>query len=176
MTPPLPVIARELDVGYDAVEDRLGITCRFATSAELRLYMTRRLVERLVNSLGSILANSSALAQRASPVVRGDVVMMEHHGAVAVAPAAQRSTTSPPQQPPDTRYRYLVTDINLAVRPSSFGVTFRERQQDLLHFEASRGDMHRLLDLVQRTATNAGWRLHIDVNWLANNVTEAVVN
>lgn len=175
MTPSLPVTARELDVGYDAVEDRIALTCRIGASGELRLYMTRRLAERLINSLGAILAKSSALAQRASPVVRSDVVMMEHHGAVAAAPRVDRHST-PPQPSVEVRYRYLVTDINLTVKPSAFSVTFRERTQDLIRFEASRDDLHRLLDLVQRTAVNAGWRLQIDVNWLATGAAEAVVN
>ncbi len=175
MTPSLPVTAREVDVSYDAVEDRIALTCRIAASDELRLYMTRRLVERLINSLGGILANSSALAQRASPVVRSDVIMMEHHGAVAAASAAPRPAIPRPA-PPDIRYRYLITDINLNVRPSAFGVTFRERQQDLLRFEASRDDVHRLVDLLHRTATHAGWKPQIDVNWLATGANEAVVN
>ena len=95
MTPSLPVTARELDVGYDAVEDRIALTCRIDASGELRLYMTRRLSERLINSLGVILAKSSALAQRASPVVRSDVVMMEHHGAVAAALRVDRHSAPP---------------------------------------------------------------------------------
>jgi hypothetical protein len=175
VTPSLPVTTREVDVSYHAVEDRISLTCRITTSAELRLYMTRRLVERLINSLGGILANSSALAQRASPVVRSDVIMMEHHGAVAAAPVAARLSVRQ-QAPPEARYRYLVTDIDLTVRPSAFGVTFRERHQELLRFEASRDDVHRLVDLLHRTATHAGWKPQIDINWLATGANDAVVN
>lgn len=175
MTPPLPVTAREFDIGYDAVEDRIALTCRVAVSAELRLYMTRRLTERLINSLGAILVHSSTLAQRASPVVRSDVVMMEHHGAVAAAPVVKHDSVQP-RSLQAARYRYLVTDISLDVKPSAFGVTFRAPHQDLIHFEASRDDLHRLLDLIQRTAANAEWKLQIDVNWLAPGATQVVVN
>jgi hypothetical protein len=176
VTLPLPVSAKEFQVAYDAVEDRITLTCRITDAEVLALFLTRRLSEKLVNGLGAMLTNSSPLAQRTPPTMRHDVVMMEHHSAVAAPPAPRRGASV--QQMPLAQHGqgHLVNEVQVTVNPHSWIVVFRDRTQVLMRFEAAREDMHRLLDLIKRTSAAANWALRIDVGWLAPGTPALVLN
>jgi hypothetical protein len=166
MTLPFPLRVTSFQFRYDVIEDRIALDFDPLASGPLTLYLTRRLAERLLNDLAEVLTRSSIVARRAPASVRSEVVLMEHDGAVYAAPASNAVPAASVSGPP-VQHAYLVTSVKVSVLPASFTVSLQSKAQDLIYFEAARDDMHRLLDLLKRTAAVARWAIHIEASWLS---------
>ncbi|WP_093154770.1 hypothetical protein [Thalassobaculum litoreum] len=179
---PLPIAVKSMSFAHSEPEDRLVLLVEGEAGARLALMFTRRLTERLMNGLAGIIERSSVAANHAPADMRGDVVLLEHQGAVlatsepsgaGVLPGTQQSQAEAITGEVPAR---LVTSVSVTVHPETFDVVMHDAETILARFQANRTELHRILDVFGRQAKAAEWNLRTEASWLEPGQTRVVLN
>lgn len=155
---------RQIQVGFDAEHDRLLLRVNTSEKAELRFWLTRRIVKRLWPLLlGSLRSNEDVVTQP-TPERREAVLAFRHEGALSKSDFTQRFSEeracTPLGEEPILATRARLdragTQHRLALHPTKGqGVT--------LTFEEP--VMHSFCELVRRAVRAADWDLELpDLN------------
>ena len=162
-------LARSLSMVYSEKEDRLLLTLG-AKDVRLRLLVTRRLAGGLINTLANLLAKTSPGAQQVSQDVRESMVLFEHHDAVQAAArqkaAAGAKARADAAEQPKLLAPVLLAAVDINQKGERFTLIFKGPQQALAAFQASRLELHQVLDLLRSKTVSAGWALSTDARWL----------
>lgn len=178
--------AQRLQFAYHPGEDRLVLTVDLAGGAAQPLLVTRRLAGRLLNGIAALLARSSAAASRAAPELRDDVILLEHQSAVAAPrpdasgkpaadPAPDRGNAPPPQDAP-RRAPLLLENMEFTIEKARFVVRMNAGGKKVAWLHASRGELHRVLDVMTRLVERADWRIEVKAEWLSADAEHATIN
>lgn len=163
--------AQTLSLVYIEKEDRLLLTLG-AKEVRLRLLLTRRLTGGLINALADLLVKTSPGAKQASKDVRESMLLFEHHEAVQAAArrnaagAAKAKAETDAAAPPKLLPPVLLAAVDIGRKGERFTLVFKGPQQALASFQASRHELHQVLDLLRSKTLSAGWALSIDAGWL----------
>jgi len=182
-----PLKASRLALRYDMVEDRLVLLAISAADTAVALLLTRRLVARLLNGLSQVLEKSSPLAQRAPSEMRGDVILLEHQGALKgdgsraaqegdPSGSAQKFTrktdaAAHPQAPAQ-----LVHTVSITTKPKLFEVVMKGPKEAIATFSVSRTKLHQFLNQLRNAADQADWQIELDAAWLTQESQEILLN
>jgi hypothetical protein len=166
----VPIMAHRISFLYSAAEDRLVLLVDSRSRQRIGVFVTRRLVSRLLNSLASLLERSSLAARQAPYPLRGDVVLLEHQGAVQAgarqAAAAPSPASAPEPQPQLLLAPTLLTAIDISTKPSHFSLTFRDARQALVTCDLTRAELHRVVKTLLAKVSEADWAVRVDAAWL----------
>lgn len=178
MSPPLPLAAVSLTLGYNEPEDRLVLIAADAAGARLPVLMTRRLTGRLINGLASLVERSSAMASKVPAELRDDIILLEHQDAVfgQQHAAAQRQPGPGSTAGLDLSAVRLVKSVDVTVTPQAFRLLFRDAREALITLSLTRLAVHQVLETIGRQSEAAGWDITIDAAWLDPGQTEIVFN
>jgi len=161
--------ATRLTFAFSEIKDRLIIWTSDGDGDPVALALTRRMTERVIDGLACVLQQSSLAARQAPRELRDDVVLIEHHGALAdagqgrsspsssSASEASRELAAPPQ---------LVATINVTTMPREFRLEFVTTGGSTVLIRLNRVGLHRLVDVLRRKAEDADWNLPRRVSWL----------
>lgn len=175
-TPPL---STRLSFAYNEPEDRMTVLATDVRGHGVHVIVTRRLADRLINGLARLLERSSALAERAAPDVRGDIILLEHQEALfgegsggatlsAFDPGGMDAGTSSMPR--------LVTAVDVTVTPTRFEVSMRDVRDTLVRLSLDRRQVHRILAMLRQRAEAAGWNIALDASWLNPQQAQVVFN
>jgi hypothetical protein len=81
----VPGVLRQINLKYEAEQDRLLLRIRVGVVEEVRLWLTRRYVAKLWPALIQVLAKSPRVSTQASPEARQAVMAFQHQDAVSRA-------------------------------------------------------------------------------------------
>lgn len=158
--PQLGLSATDLDIRYDAAEDRLILTARGGDGVRVDLMMTRRLTRAVLGGLVDLLVRSNADAVRAESGQRHDVMLFEHLAAlerqpvVASATASSMAVSSVQDVPvPDMLRQVDISVIGVGLALSLVG----SNSQRSANFRLSRDSGHRLLHALMAKCREAHW-------------------
>lgn len=176
----IPIRARSISFLYSGTEDRLVLLVDSRGRQRVSILVTRRLVSRLLNALASLLERSSLAARQAPYPLRGDVVLLEHQGAVQ-AGAQQAATAPPPASAPEPQPQLLLvptllTAIDISTKPSHFSLTFRDARQALVTCDLTRAELHRVVKALLAKVSEADWAVRVDAAWLEAGQQSTVFN
>lgn len=182
-----PIKAKNLNFNYVEAEDRLIIVVQGEYGEKLGLFLTRRLTERLVNGFAGILEKSSPMAAQAPAEMRGDVVLLEHQGALEGAgskgtsstAAAAGSGASPaiPRQQQIQITTALISSVDISTKPTHFEIVIKSVDKVLVRFDINRSGLHRVIGLLTEKAEEAAdWNIRIEASWLEAGQTTLTVN
>lgn len=178
----LPIAAKSMSFTHSESEDRLVLLVEGEAGARLALMFTRRLTERLMNGLASIIERSSVAANHAPADMRGDVILLEHQGAVSAATGPTGSDGSSKADPSGGEGMTgevparLVTSVTVNTQPENFDFVIRDGEIALARFQVNRTELHRILDILGRQAKAAAWNLRTEAGWLEPGQTSFLLN
>jgi hypothetical protein len=173
-----------MSFGYNEPEDRLVLLVASAAGEHVALLFTRRLTGRLINGLAAVLERSSAAAKQAPAGLRGDVVLLEHQGALSAAStpdgtgegkSAEKGNASADRVTKEVPVR-LVASVSVTTKPDTFEFSISDAKEALATFAANRTEVHRLLDVLARQVKSANWNLQPVATWLEPGQTSVVLN
>ena len=184
----LPVKATSLTFKYSEPEDRLIVLASEPAGTKIGLFLTRRMIGRLINGLAGILEKSSLAASHAPAEMRDDVVLLEHQGAIgnkgAPPQQGQPATGMTPARNPAQAAREPVQvqsvhiqSIDISVKPRHFELVLKDgKRQPIVTMDIGRPALHRLLDMLTRKAEEADWNIRIAAKWLEPGQTSVSLN
>jgi hypothetical protein len=179
----LPLRAHKLSFSYSEEEDRLVLLVDSRGGQRVSILVTRRLTMRLLNALASLLERSSPTARQAPSPLRGDVVLLEHQGAVqagarqTVAAVASPPPAAVPEPPPQLLLApTLLTAVDISTKPSHFSLTFRDARLTLATCDVTRAALHRVVQGLLTKVGEADWNIRVDATWLGAGQQSMVVN
>ncbi len=168
---------------FDPVEDRLILSCQTREDQPIQLHLTRRLTRRLLKALGTTLIGSSQTVAQSPASFRGEVMWMEHMGALADTQAASEkaadalnpgaspapvhseqtpnNTSTPPAVTP-----WLITQVDLTPATDHFLLTLHDPDGHSVCFPARRNETHRLVATLKHWAQQAQWDIEAEIDWL----------
>ncbi len=163
----VPGVDQHLDIGYDAVQDRVVVIYR--TTGDRRAYaLTRRLVRGLLSGLVTVLMRSSDIVARASTDVRSDVLLFEHMSAMSRRAAPVGDTSSGTPVPNDGKLAdepQLLHQIDLAIQKDQVRLTFVVSDLDRVSVVMSRDNAHQIVSMLYERTLLAQWDLP-EFEWL----------
>lgn len=157
----------QLNIHFDPVEDRLLLRMSVAGSAapaEYRLWLTRRFVSLLWQSLHRALDNAISADQRVAPSGREAVRRFQQESALAQAdfatPYAEQDAVTPLGERP-----VLVSRARIGRSPQGGQVIHLEAADGpALHINLNDQMMHAFMKLLADGARNAQWGLHLPLS------------
>ena len=157
--PPAAKILRiqTLTLRYVAAEDRMCIDCRLKGGEHLRLWATRRLMDRLVPSLFDKLE-----ADGSSSAIPADI-----RQSLAQSKAERQKEKSKAVAPPEDTPEWLVSGVKLADTPNGIRVAFRTKSTDEVAVIAfTRQHLRQWLAIVFSTYERAQWGRRVFPRWM----------
>ena len=152
-----------ISVGYDENEDRIFIDCSDGKAA-CRLWLTRRITERLLSALVNVLERSSPRLLRTPAEMRLDVIAFEHLSAIN-RPEPAAPATGADQAMIDTG-AVLLHRVDVEVTPQAFRVLFHSTTEPRAGLTIDRTELHKTLALLDQCATAAEWDVGGATEWL----------
>ncbi len=154
----------QLNIHFDPVEDRLLLRMSVAGSAapaEYRLWLTRRFVSLLWQSLHRTVDNAICADQRVTPAGREAVRRFQQETALAQAdfatPYAEQDAVTPLGERP-----VLISRARIGRSPQGGSVLYLEAAEGpTLHINLNDQMMHAFMKLLADGARNAQWGLHL---------------
>jgi hypothetical protein len=178
----LPITVKSMSFAYSEIEDRLVWLVEEQKDDRLALMFTRRLTERLVNGLAGIIEVSSLSVKHAPAEMRGDVILLEHQGAVSAATELVDAAESTKAYSAAVHGMTgevpvrLVTSVSVNTLPENFDFVLRDGETALAHFRVNRTELHRILSIISGQAQAAEWSLRTEVGWLKPGQTTILLN
>jgi len=186
---------RYFDLSFHEDEDRILMVCRGGGGSQA-VWLTRRIIRRVLEGFGMLLLRSSPAAARAPASLRTDVIVMEHQaaltqpasvsapglaGRITEAAAGDGSVSGTAvsdemtgQSRDGNRIRLvgsesiiLVTKIDVQMQRHAFTLFFYQGETVRLRTSFSRTGFHRLLSALDKLAQRAGWDVEPARGWLA---------
>jgi hypothetical protein len=141
---------------YAIREDRILAAINAGRPEAWSCWLTRRVVLALIERLSELLANTSALAQRAPAEIRGELVAFEHDA--AMAKTAERMT----QTPADTlnasaNAAELVDRLSIANHGDNFRVELHGLRGGGAGGVLARAGLQRILQMLQDEVAKTDW-------------------
>ena len=159
-------IAR-ITLRFDHDEDRISLAAADAGGAERVLWLTRRLLARLLPVLREWLEAGSAVAARSLPEWRDSVLAMEH--AAIVTNAAMHDSAAAVRGAADG---ILVTRIDLQRRDAQVRLNFMDATRTFACLGLDRTGLHRFAGALARQMQLAEWVKPEDLAWLGAEAQE----
>ncbi|HLG87245.1 MAG TPA: hypothetical protein VKZ79_08615 [Alphaproteobacteria bacterium] len=154
--------ATRIAVGYDDNEDRIFIDFSGA-ERQCRLWLTRRITRRLWSAIMDILERSSPIASKTPADMRQEVIAFEHLSAISrPEPAAGAG----PDAKPVERSAALLAKVDISFTAESFRLVFHAAAEPAAALTIGRAELHKVLALLDQSATAAEWDLGVATDWL----------
>lgn len=179
-----------LDLGYNKTEDRLVLLARLKDGRRRMVLLTRRLLRQLLADYARALKGTSETVAKARAGDQDEVLRMEHIGALAQTQHGETDgqTASDAATPgdgarPDTMQAeelYLATGVRISGNTQALRIGFvgtaragtsasgASAEEPVCALQADRATAHRLLALLNKQASQAGWGLEREADWLAS--------
>ena len=154
MTPLL--VLKSITFAYDAREDRVLAVVNPGQTPSWSCWLTRRLVLALLDNGSKFLTKTSALAQRAAPEVRREVVAFEREAAVAKT-APSMSVTPSEVLKKTVAGAELVQQVTLTQQGEHMRMEFRGVAGGGSQAGLTRAELQRILDMLQAEVVKANW-------------------
>jgi hypothetical protein len=174
----LPIKATSLTFTFNETEDRLVVLASNSAGAKIGLLLTRRMTGRLINGLAGILEKSSLTASHAPAEMRGDVVLLEHQGAISDTGAHERIKSAPDIDALQVAQQTVhIESIDVSVKLTHFEIVLQDgRLQSIVDLAVGRAELHRVLALLKHKSGEADWNIRIDAGWLEPGQTSLTLN
>jgi hypothetical protein len=141
---------------YAMREDRILAAINPGRPEAWSCWLTRRVVLALLERLAELLANTSALAQRAPAEVRGELVAFEHEA--AMAKTAERMTRTPAEAlNASATAAELVDRLSISNQGDNFRVELRGISGGGAVGVLARVGLERVLQMLHDEVAKAGW-------------------
>jgi hypothetical protein len=173
-------VANQLDVGTNAVEDRVVLIASTKGHGRRAVLLTRRTMKALLAKYASVLEQTSETASQAAARHKAEVLQMEH--VAALSQIDQESTqadgdgahSTPRANAPDAVY--LATGVHFQPREGNILLAFDGVHRDVsapngtlpepaMGFVMDRTTAHKVLAMLQDKAEEAGWDLPKPSGW-----------
>jgi hypothetical protein len=141
---------------YAMREDRILAAINAGRPEAWSCWLTRRVVLALIERAADLLANTSALAQRAPPETRGELAAFEHEA--AMAKTAERMTPTPAVAlNASAAAAELVERLSIGKIGDNFRVEFRGINGGGAAGVLPRAGFQRILQMLRDEVAKAGW-------------------
>jgi hypothetical protein len=171
-------VANQLDVGTNAVEDRVVLIASTKGHGRRAVLLTRRMMKALLAKYASVLEQTSETASQAAADHKAEVLQMEHVSAVSQGDHGRTEESGPgaPANPTAPDAVYLGTDVHFQQRDGQILLAFDgvQRTSDgpdgrskepVVGFLLDRTNAHKVLALLKDKADEAGWDLPKPSGW-----------
>ena len=154
----------QLQISFDAAEDRLRMRLSTTTGDEIRLFLTRRFVRLLWPELMKTV-EAQAAVKVPTPAGRREVLAFEREKAIAATdfktPFQERGQASaPPRQFPLGEAPFLATRARVQVeRPGAYRLTLDPQTGRGIELGLDDRLMHSMCRLIESAARGAHWDL-----------------
>jgi hypothetical protein len=172
-------IVNQLDVGINAVEDRVAMIVSTKGHGQRAVFLTRRLLKQLLKKYADVLEQTSTTASQAAAGHKDEILQMEHISALSqidqeTAEKGDGGSKSQKVEAPDEAY--LATNVHFRVQKGQIVLAFDGVQRGpagadatqkhaLCAFRLDRVTAHRVLAMLQDKANEAGWDLPKPSGW-----------
>lgn len=165
---PTAVRLERIRIEFDAEQDRLLMRILIDGSAEVRLWLTRRCVQRLWTALTHMAEIKPDIQRQPSPEVRSAILHFEHEKALREVKFARPEDDAPrfaaPRVQPLGPEPLLVTRIQARRLPDErTQIGFLPNEGDGAHLTLSENLLHGVMRLVQQAVEKAEWSLPLDL-------------
>lgn len=141
---------------YAMREDRILAAINPGRPEAWSCWLTRRIVLALLERVAEILANTSALAQRAPAEIRGELVAFEREAAMAKT-APRMSQTPADALNASASAAELVERLSITNQGDNFRVELHGVRGGGAAGVLARAGLQRILQMLQDEVTKAGW-------------------
>ena len=155
-------------IEFDAEQDRLLMRILIDGGAEVRLWLTRRCVQRLWTALMKMAEIKPDIQRQASPEARSAILHFEHEKALREVKFARPDEDAPrfaaPRTQPLGPEPLLVTRIQARRLPDErTQIGFLPNGGDGAHLTLSENLLHGVMRLVQQAVEKADWNLPLEL-------------
>ena len=173
-------IANQLDVGINAVEDRVVLIASTKGHGRRGVLLTRRLTKSLLSKYAQVLEQTSETASQAAASHRNEVLQMEYIAALSQIDQEGRQSggegDDSQQQTSAPEAVYLATSVHFQPRDGNILLAFDGVHRDAsdphgntkepaLGFVMDRTTAHKVLAMLQEKAEEAGWDMPKPSGW-----------
>ncbi len=157
----MSVILQRITTEYIAHEDRIRLNGACPGGERIVLWLTHRLLEKLIPALNRCLEKGSGITNQSNTLHRfaQEAANATHIGHPAV--------TVPLDSP-----TWLVCSIDIAVNTQKILLTFKNLQQDNAKLYFTESQLRQWLNMLFRLYQQAGWRLDVWPSWIKIQDTE----
>jgi hypothetical protein len=152
------LVLKSITFAYDAREDRVLAVVNPGQTPSWSCWLTRRLVLALLDNGSKFLAKTSALAQRAAPEVRREVVAFEREAAVAKTAPAMSVTPSEVLKK-TVAGAELVHQVTLTQQGERMLMELRGVAGGGSQAGLTRAELQRILNMLQAEVIKASWSI-----------------
>jgi hypothetical protein len=174
-------IANQLDVGVNAVEDRVVLIATTKGHGRRAVLLTRRLMKSLLSKYAQVLEQTSETASQAAASHKNEVLQMEHISALSQIDqegggrsGGEGGHSQPQAAAPEAVY--LATGVHFQPRDANILLAFDGVHRDAsapngtqpepaLGFVMDRTTAHKVLAMLQEKADEAEWDLPKPSGW-----------
>ena len=155
-------------IEFDAEQDRLLMRILIDGSAEVKLWLTRRCVQRLWTALMKMAEIKPDIQRQANPEARNAILHFEHEKALREVKFARPGEDAPrfaaPRSQPLGPAPLLVTRIQARRLPDGrTQIGFLPNEGDGAHLTLSENLLHGVMRLVQQAVEKADWSLPLNL-------------
>jgi hypothetical protein len=173
-------IANQLDVGTNAVEDRVVLIASTKGYGRRAVLVTRRLMKSLLSKYAQVLEQTSETASHAAASHKNEVLQMEYIAALSQIDQEGGQSGGEgdhsQQQASAPEAVYLATGVHFQPREGNILLAFEGVHRDAnephgntkepaLGFVMDRTTAHKVLAMLQDKAEEAGWDLPKPSGW-----------
>ena len=155
---------KQLQVAYEAHQDRALVRFSTETGHEFRLWLTRRAVRLMWPRLRELLSQTAGPESIATPAVREAVLSFKHEQAMSKASRAERFETPPETQLPLGETPMLVGRMTINQAPDG-GLKLGFHPAEGQGIDVAFGETlaHGFCDLLSGVADKADWNLDLNL-------------
>lgn len=159
-------LLQSITTDYDDVEDRIKLVGKFRTGDLVVIWITQRLLSRLLPVLLERLQAATGNLQQAGQV--GSVVQ-------EFAQQAARAQTKPlpPLKPEPDAQAWLVKSIDVASTPNGLRLTFKSAGSERAVLRLDGQFLRQWLNILYDTSRKAGWPLSQWPDWMRESARSA---
>ena len=178
-------IANQLDVGTNALEDRVVLIANTKAHGRRAVLLTRRLMKNLLSKYAKVLEQTSETASQAAASHRNEVLQMEYIAALSQidqecsdhgGEGDDQGQDHDQQRTERPEAVYLATAVHFEPREGNILLAFDGVHRDVatphgttkepaLGFVMDRTTAHKVLAMLQDKAEEAGWDLPKPSGW-----------
>jgi hypothetical protein len=152
--------ATTVTIGYDQVEDRIFLIFYMQDSSSRKAYVSRRLLGKLLKSMGDILTSTSPTASRTPD--SAEVMQMEH-----IAAVVDRKPGKVPETKIDNTESYYATEAQIQAQDDTLILGVKSVDAEpIAGLALKRTEAHQVLRLLRDQADKAGWGLGEFAGWM----------
>jgi hypothetical protein len=150
------ILLETITFKYAPREDRVLAAINAGKTLAWSCWLTRRLVLALLERAAELVANTSALTQRAPADARGEVVAFEREAAIAGTAKAMSHTPGEILKKSETGAE-LVDLVTISIRGNDFQMEMRGDDGGGAAGPVARAALQRILQMLQAEVSKAEW-------------------